>query len=65
MAEFARFRFLNSLNLGRVLVFKWKNWIGAAASVALLTVSSCASWTPEQKEYTAVGAGAARSSVEA
>src|SRR5208283_2381316 len=37
-------------------MFRWKNWIGAAASVALLTVSSCASWTPEQREYTAFGA---------
>ncbi len=36
----------------------WKNWIGAGATVVLLTVSSCASWTPAQKEYTAGGAAA-------
>ena len=35
---------------------KWKSWIGAFAAVVLLTVSSCSSWTPEQREYTAVGA---------
>src|SRR5208337_4343682 len=28
----------------------------AFATVALLMVSSCASWTPEQEEYTAIGA---------
>ena len=37
-------------------MFRWKNWISAAATVALLMVSSCASWTPEQREYTTVGA---------
>ena len=37
-------------------MFRWKNWIGAAASVALLMVSSCASWTPQQREYTEYGA---------
>ena len=35
---------------------RWKNWTSAAATVVLLTASSCASWTPEQKEYTAYGA---------
>src|SRR5580692_5198441 len=40
------------------LVTSWKNWIGAGATVALLTVSSCASWTPAQREYTAGGAAA-------
>ncbi|MGA6970164.1 MAG: hypothetical protein WBY93_00925, partial [Candidatus Binatus sp.] len=35
---------------------RWKNWTGAVATVVLLTASSCASWTPEQKEYTAYGA---------
>ena len=39
-------------------MISWKNWIGAGATVVLLTVSSCASWTPEQKEYTAGGAAA-------
>ena len=37
-------------------MYQWKNWVGAFATVVLLTVSSCSSWTPEQKEYTAVGA---------
>jgi outer membrane protein OmpA-like peptidoglycan-associated protein len=35
---------------------KWSNWVGAAATVALLTVSSCASMTPEQVTYTEYGA---------
>src|ERR1700678_3068597 len=46
----------NQLNLGRVPVHKWKNWVGAFAAVALLALSSCASWTPEQREYTEDGA---------
>ena len=37
-------------------MYKWKNWVSAFATVVLLTVSSCASWTPEQKAYTAIGA---------
>ena len=37
-------------------MIRWKNWLGAAAAVTLLMVSSCASWTPEQKKYTAYGA---------
>ena len=37
---------------------RWKNWISAFATVVLLTVSSCASWTTQQKEYTAGGAAA-------
>jgi OmpA-OmpF porin, OOP family len=39
-------------------VIRWKNWIGAGAIVALLTLSSCASWTPEQRTYTMGGAAA-------
>ena len=39
-------------------MIRWKSWIGAAATVVLLMVSSCASWTPEQREYTAGGAAA-------
>ena len=34
----------------------WKNWINAFAALALLTISSCASLTPEQKAYMAWGA---------
>jgi outer membrane protein OmpA-like peptidoglycan-associated protein len=40
------------------LVTSWKNWIGVGATVVLLTVSSCASWTPAQREYTLGGAAA-------
>ena len=36
----------------------WKNWIGVGATVVLLTVSSCASWTPEQRQNTELGAAA-------
>ena len=36
-------------------MYKWKNWIGVLATVVPLTVSSCSSWTPEQKDYTAIG----------
>jgi OOP family OmpA-OmpF porin len=34
----------------------WKKWVNALGTVALLTTYSCASWTPAQKEYTAIGA---------
>ena len=37
-------------------MYKWKNWVGAFATVVLLTVSSCASWTPEQNKYVTYGA---------
>jgi OOP family OmpA-OmpF porin len=37
-------------------VSKGKNWVSAFVAVVLLTVSSCSSWTPEQKKYTAIGA---------
>ena len=40
-------------------MYKWKNWVGGFASVALLMLSSCAfNWTPQQQEYTLYGAGA-------
>lgn len=38
---------------GGVLVYKWKNWIGALAAIVLLTVSSCSSSTPQPTAQTA------------
>jgi OOP family OmpA-OmpF porin len=35
-------------------VHNWKNWVGAFAAVVLLTVSSCASSTPEKTTQIAV-----------
>ena len=37
-------------------MLKWKNWVGAVATVALMTVSSCATWSPQQVTYTEYGA---------
>ena len=36
-------------------MYKSKNWVGAFVTVVLLTVSSCASWTPQQRQYTEYG----------
>jgi outer membrane protein OmpA-like peptidoglycan-associated protein len=59
MAEFSKFVRGKARNPGRVLVYKWKNWVGAFATVVLLTVSSCASSTPEQKGPAVGATGAA------
>src|SRR5215469_9930821 len=41
-----------------VLVITWKKSVGICAALVLLTLSSCATWTPEQREWTAGGAAA-------
>jgi len=39
-------------------VYKWKNWVSVLATIVLFTVSSCASWTQEQRTNTELGAAA-------